>query len=83
VLEDRAPGVENLTKIAEPTPADKTKMNAKLVFPASSVGFMLGNKGSWIKSFCENHHVSVRFATDENIRCVKRNESICFISGKL
>ena len=54
--------------------ADSSK--AKIVFPQSSVGFIIGKEGTWIKELCDRCGVSIKFQQDSSIRCVKKDEAI-------
>jgi len=82
-LEDISPHVEKIEKTPKPIEPHKTKITAKLVFPEISAGFIMGKEGSWIKDLCEKCSVSIKLHQDGHIRCVRRDEVICHIKGKL
>jgi len=82
-LENISPNVEKIEKEPKPLELDKTTMTGKLVFPKSSVGFIIGKDGIWVRDLCQKCGVSIKFQQDLSIRCVKKDEAICSISGKL
>lgn len=82
-LEDVSPNVENIEKLPEPLELHKTKLIAKIIFPKSSVGFIIGKEGGWIKELCEKHYISIKFQQDFSIRCVKKDEAVCLLNGSL
>lgn len=47
------------------------------MFPKSSVGYIIGKEGTWIKDLCDKCGVSIKFQQDTSIRCLRKDDAIC------
>ena len=55
----------------------------RMLFNNKQVGFMIGKKGEFVRFLQEQFAIKVKFIEDRYNKTVKRDESVCLVTGKL